>query len=175
MLKRLRGTPIVRHDAEWGMVYSPSAPYEVLQTKQIDFAMMQRLRRFARYWDLVANSGNFVETAPLLWAAHGSPFWSFLKLSDCLFERIGRNHGIALHHLAEFLFRHLIDEAGREPGEVATALWRDYRRGGRSDCPEFLRDFVPESERRSLRRDAFEDRVPRRQARHLIRPERSES
>ena len=38
MLKRLRGTPIVRHDAEWGMVYSPHAPYEVLQTKQIDFA-----------------------------------------------------------------------------------------------------------------------------------------
>ena len=33
MLKRLRGTPIVRHDAEWGMVYSPHAPYEVLQTK----------------------------------------------------------------------------------------------------------------------------------------------
>ena len=25
MLKRLRGTPIVRHDAEWGMVYSPHA------------------------------------------------------------------------------------------------------------------------------------------------------
>ena len=67
MLKRLRGTPIVRHDAEWGMVYSPHAPYEILQTKLIDFATMQRLRRFARYWDLIANSGNFVETTPLIW------------------------------------------------------------------------------------------------------------
>ena len=31
ILKRLRGTPIVRHDAEWQMVYSPHPPYEILQ------------------------------------------------------------------------------------------------------------------------------------------------
>src|SRR5205823_12838444 len=62
MLKRLRGTPIVRHDAEWATVYSPHPPYEILQTKLINFATMQRLRRFSRYWDLIANSGNFVET-----------------------------------------------------------------------------------------------------------------
>jgi len=67
LLKRLRGTPIVRHDREWGMVYSPEPPYEILQTKLIDFFTMQRLRRFARYWDLIGNSGNFVETTSLLW------------------------------------------------------------------------------------------------------------
>src|SRR5687768_15099979 len=68
MLKRLRGTPIVRHDAEFGMVYSPHPPYEVLQTREIDFATMQRMRRFQRYWDLIANSGNFIETTPLIWS-----------------------------------------------------------------------------------------------------------
>jgi hypothetical protein len=67
LLKRLPGTPIVRHDKEWGMVYSPAAPFEILQTKLIDFPMMQRLRRFSRYWDLVANSGNFVRSTPLIW------------------------------------------------------------------------------------------------------------
>jgi len=69
ILKRLRGTPIGRHDAEWQMVYNPHPPYEILQNKLIDFAMMQKLRRFARYWDLVGNSGNFVETTPLIWSA----------------------------------------------------------------------------------------------------------
>ncbi len=64
ILKRLRGTPIVRHDAAWEMVYSPTPPYEVLQTKLVDFEQMQKVRRFSRYWDLIANSGNFVETAP---------------------------------------------------------------------------------------------------------------
>jgi radical SAM superfamily enzyme YgiQ (UPF0313 family) len=67
MLKRLRGTPIVRHDEPWQMVYAAHAPYEVLQTRLIDFATMQRLRRFARHWDLIANSGNFVESTPMIW------------------------------------------------------------------------------------------------------------
>lgn len=68
ILKRLRGTPIVRHDVEWQVVYNPHPPYEILQNKLLDFTTMQRLRRFARYWDLVGNSGNFVETTPLIWA-----------------------------------------------------------------------------------------------------------
>ena len=67
ILKRLRGTPIIRHDAEWQMVYSPHPPYEVLQTKLLDFATIQELRRFAKLWDTIANSGNFVETLPLVW------------------------------------------------------------------------------------------------------------
>jgi radical SAM superfamily enzyme YgiQ (UPF0313 family) len=68
ILKRLRGTPIGRHDAEWQMVYNPHPPYEILQNRLIEFATMQKLRRFARYWDLVGNSGNFVETTPLIWS-----------------------------------------------------------------------------------------------------------
>jgi len=72
ILKRLRGTPIVRHDAEWQMVYHPHPPYEILQHRLIGFATMQKLRRFARYWDLVGNSGNFVETTPLIWSKAGS-------------------------------------------------------------------------------------------------------
>ena len=39
-----------------------SPPYTVLATSLIDFATMQRLVRFARYWDLVANSGRFANT-----------------------------------------------------------------------------------------------------------------
>ena len=69
ILKRLRGTPIVRHDAQWQMVYSAHPPYEILQNKLIDFATMQRLRRFAKYWDMVGNSGNFLESTPLIWKA----------------------------------------------------------------------------------------------------------
>jgi radical SAM superfamily enzyme YgiQ (UPF0313 family) len=162
ILKRLRGTPIVRHDAEWGMVYSPHAPYEILQTKDIDFATMQRLRRFSRYWDLVANSGNFLETTPLIRGDDGSPFESFMRLSDALHARFGTGRGIALHHLAEFVFDHL----GRD-ARVAGAMWRDYQRGGRVDCPEFLRDFVPEPQRRARPAARGLTPAPPRQARRL--------
>jgi len=49
MLKRLRGTPIVRHDGAWQMRYNPNAPYEILENKLIDFANMQRLRDHQRF------------------------------------------------------------------------------------------------------------------------------
>jgi radical SAM superfamily enzyme YgiQ (UPF0313 family) len=172
MLKRLRGTPIVRHDAEWGMVYSARAPYEILQTKLIDFATMQRMRRFARYWDLIANSGNFVETTPMIWSREfrgtgisrvPSPFQSFLKLCDWLHARVGQTHGIALAHLSEMLFTYVTDELGRDPESTAQVLWRDYQRGGRSDRPAFLKPYVPDAPPRT----AVSVRIPRRQARHL--------
>lgn len=170
ILKRLRGTPIVRHDAEWGMIYSPHPPYEVLQTKLIDFATMQRLRRFSRYWDLLSNSGNFRETLPLLWTQAdgraGSTFVNFVDLSDRLYEKMGRNHGIALQDLAEFLFTHLTRQMGHDAPKVARLLWQDYQRAGRSDRPGFLRPYISEEttlRHRSMPRSA----APARQARHI--------
>jgi len=71
ILKRLRGTPIIRHDAEWQMIYNPHPPYEILCNRLLDFATLQRLRRFAKYWDLVGNSGNFRHTTPLIWSVVG--------------------------------------------------------------------------------------------------------
>ena len=167
MLKRLRGTPIVRHDAEWGMVYSPHPPYEVLQTGQIDFAAMQRMRRFSRYWDLVANSGNFVETLPRLWEEAQSPFGSFMTFSNWLFERIGRQHGIALSRLAELLFTFLGEHRNRDSRQLAEVLWRDYQRGGRPDIPEFLRPHVS-APQRDIRARALKAALPPRQMRHLL-------
>jgi radical SAM superfamily enzyme YgiQ (UPF0313 family) len=161
ILKRLRGTPIVRHDQEWGMIYSPNPPYEVLQTKLIDFSSLQRLRRFARFWDLIANSGNFVETSPLLWR-RGSAFGEFMKCVDWIYERAGRTHAIALSRLSELLFEYLCEAGPEDPSAIAQTLWRDYQRGGRNDVPEFLRRFVKGSARTRLTRAAT---LPR-QTRH---------
>ena len=141
ILKRLRGTPITRHDADWQMVYSAAPPYEILSNRLIDFSMMHRLRRFARFWDLIANSGNFVESHHLIWQSAGSPFECFLTLSDWLFEREQRAHGIPLIKLAESLFEFLTKVRDLDPDSVAQSLWRDYVRGGRRDRPAFLRPF----------------------------------
>ncbi|MGQ0635257.1 MAG: DUF4080 domain-containing protein [Planctomycetaceae bacterium] len=166
MLKRLRGTPIVRHDAPWGMIYSPHAPYEILQTSLIDFATMQRLRRFARYWDLVANSGNFTRSAPLIWHT-GSPFEQFLRFSDWLYRASGKTNGIALKRLAELLFDYLVSIARIDEFTAAQAIWRDYRHGGRSDRPEFLRPYLAQLETISAPdAPAVPERGLARQARH---------
>ena len=167
ILKRLRGTPIVRHDSEWQMAYNPSPPYEILQNKLIDFGTMQKLRRFARYWDLIANSGNFLETTPLIWSNGAeSPFYAFMHLTEWLHGRTGRTDSIALGRLMELVFEFLTNELGLGVEAVSVVMCRDYQRGGRRDTPGFLkeltRDLVGANGQRSNRLT-----LPKRQARHL--------
>lgn len=162
LLKRLRGTPIVRHDHSCGMVYSPHPPYEVLQTDQIDFVQMQRLRRFARFWDLIANSGDFLAATPMLWR-DASPFAGFMRFSDWLHARTRATHGIALRRLAELLLEYLTKECGFDPQDMAALIWRDYQRSGRSDRPEFLLRLLG-LEAMPLKPRGKSMAIPRRQA-----------
>jgi radical SAM superfamily enzyme YgiQ (UPF0313 family) len=164
ILKRLRGTPIVRHDQPWQMVYSPHPPYEILRNNLLDFALMQRLRRFARYWDMVGNSGNFIDTTPLLWSGGASPFAAFMQWSDWLHARAGQKHGIALARLAEWLFEYLTTSLGVAAADVAQSLWRDWQRAGRREKPEFLASYLTEVDVGIARAQSF---APKRQARHL--------
>lgn len=181
ILKRLRGTPIVRHDSTWGMVYSPHPPYEILRNNSLDFATVQKLRRFARYWDLVSNSGNFLETAPLIWRkarsagdtqgecernGELSPFWQFLRFAEWLYGKIRRTDSIALTRLAELIFQFLTEEVRHAPEFVAASLARDYRRSGRQDVPALLRTYLP-PDLLTARRATARTSLPKRQARHL--------
>jgi len=104
ILKRLRGTPIGRHDKEWGMVYSPSAPYELLQDRLLDFGTMQRLGRFARYWDLIGTADALWPSSPNSGSGAASPFEEFMRFSDWFYVREGRRHGIGLPQLIEQVF-----------------------------------------------------------------------
>jgi radical SAM superfamily enzyme YgiQ (UPF0313 family) len=164
ILKRLRGTPIIRHDQAWQMIYNAHPPYDILQNKLIDFAMMQRLRRFAKYWDLVGNSGNIVETTPLLWS-EGTPFANLLRFSDWLYTQIGRTDTIALARLAEKLFEFITGELKMEKMLAAETLWRDWQRGDRRDPPECIRPFLPAES--LVRPRSNKSPLPKRQARHL--------
>lgn len=164
LLKRLRGTPISRHDAEWEMVYSPEPPYELLRNRDLDFPTIQRLRRFARYWDLIGNSGHFLETCALVFKAAPSPFQRLMAFSDWMFATHGRAHGLGLDFLAQQVLAFATQHADIPESEMGPALLRDLLRGGRRDIPVFLRGWADGASSVSGggRRD-----VPKRQARHL--------
>lgn len=166
VLKRLRGAPIARHDDGAGMRYAAEAPYEVLATAAVPFAAMQRMKRFARYWDLVANSGNFRETLPLL-CAGPSAYAAFARFCDWLFARTGATSGIALARLAALLFEWLTGPGGVAAETAGAALRADYARCGRSDWPECLRPFGPSIRGRAAAPAARPG--ARRQARHGAR------
>jgi len=145
------------------MVYNAQPPYEILQNRLIDFPTVQRLRRFAKYWDLVGNSGNFVGTTPLIWRVE-SPFVNFLRFSDWLYARLGRTDTIALARLAERLFEFLTIELKLDATLVAETLSQDWQRAGRRDVPEFLREFL--TAENLVREHAVKSSLPKRQARH---------
>ena len=123
ILKRLRGTPIIRHTEAYGLVFDPYPPYTILATDRIDFATMQRLVRFARYWDLIANSGRFAHTLPILLST--APFANFMALSDWLYAQTDATHRIALDRLAGLVGQWLHLQ-GMGEAEVNTLLSTDY-------------------------------------------------
>ncbi len=150
ILKRLRGTPISRHTEAFGMVYNSQAPYEVLQTSTVPFATMQRMKRFARYFELYHNSGNFVassalvyEAAPVEGTQATGPFFHFLAFADWLWKETGQTHQFALNRLFRLLFVWLTEHCGLEPERVADAMMEDWDRHKiRKERPEFLKPWV---------------------------------
>lgn len=143
VLKRLRGTPIVRHDEDYGVVWSDEPPYEILANKVIGFSEMQRLKRMARVWDLVVNRGNFIHSVPLLWKAR-SPFQAMLALTDYLAARVSLG-GVALPRLTELLMEFLVEQ-GAPRDEVGAALAEDFMAPGRR-APAALQPYVTAAQR----------------------------
>jgi radical SAM superfamily enzyme YgiQ (UPF0313 family) len=103
ILKRLRGTPIIRHTQSHCMVYNPNPPYNILSTSDMDSTALFRLNRFARYWDMIANSGRFPASLPVV--LDETPFRNFMALSDWLFAETQQTHQIALPRLFRLLHR----------------------------------------------------------------------
>ena len=107
ILKRLRGTPITLAGEEWEMKYATEAPYEVLRTSVLSFSELQRLNRFARFWDLVANSGRFPRLLAELLSGD-SAFQEFMKFADCLYEALGVTAGISAKRLGDSLKSYIV-------------------------------------------------------------------
>ena len=137
ILKRLRGTPIIRHTDAFDMVYNPNPPYNVLSTRDIDFATMQSLTRFARYWDMIANSGRFTHTLPLILG--NEPFARFLQLSQWLYATTEQTHRISLSKLFDFVYQALTTEMDIAEELVKDALQNDFAKSGLKGLPPFLK------------------------------------
>lgn len=124
ILKRLRGSPIIRHSEPFKLKFNPQPPYNILSTDRVDFATMQRINRFARYWDMVGNSGRFIQTLPLIVGV--DPFYRFLAFSDAMFEKTGQTHKIALKRLFELSYQILDADRTVDSAQLREALLNDF-------------------------------------------------
>jgi radical SAM superfamily enzyme YgiQ (UPF0313 family) len=166
ILKRLRGAPITRHGAAFGLRFGAEPPYAVLATDRIDAPTLQRLGQAARAWDLVANSGRFAGSLPRLLG--DAPFAGLMALTDTLLARLGRLHGVSLEALAGAVHEHL-RKRGLAPHEASALLAADYAAAGAHGRLPFLprgRTGGPRGPRDARRPPAAAGALPR-QVRHL--------
>ena len=126
ILKRLRGVPLNRHNEEYQLRYNPESPYNILCTRDIDFDTMQRVNRFARYWDMIANSGRFKNTLPLILG--DSAFERFMKLSDSLYHSAGSTWKISQQRLFVLIFEALKPTTGIDESVLFEEMKKDYSR-----------------------------------------------
>lgn len=147
ILKRLRGTPIVRHAGEFALVFDERPPYAIRETADLDVETVRRFERFARYWDLIANTGRFRLTLDLLLRPDrcpgGSPFQAFMTFSDWLWQRDGKTHGITPEDLVNAFAEYLSGRLSLSPETAKAALLADYLASGARSNPAALSDALP--------------------------------
>jgi len=62
---------------------------------------MQRINRFARYWDMIGNSGRFKYSLPHILS--DEPFDDFMAITEWIFNKTGQIHKISLKKLFELI------------------------------------------------------------------------
>lgn len=165
ILKRLRGTPIIRHTEAYQLRFNPEAPYNILSTSCVDFSTMQRLSRFSRYWDLVGNSGRFSTTLPLLLG--DAPFINFLAFADWLFKTTEQTSTLANERLYNLVFKYLSEARELDLEAARAALASDYVSSGSRGKLDFV-DIEPLlSAKRAAQRESRHASTMARQLRHL--------
>jgi len=114
ILKRLKGSPIIRHSEEYELKFNPSPPFSILSHRDATFFEMQGMIRFARYWDMLGNSGRFTNSLPLL----------LIRLINVMYD-IGIDSGIDKSILEE-------------------KLTADFEASGQKSLPAFMQRAISE-------------------------------
>jgi radical SAM superfamily enzyme YgiQ (UPF0313 family) len=94
ILKLLPGTAMARHAGLFGIRFNPNPPYEALETAALPRADLDRLKNFARFWELIVNRDAFGAIVDRLFPPKAPVFAPFMELADQLLARFGRNWGL---------------------------------------------------------------------------------
>ncbi|WP_304545111.1 B12-binding domain-containing radical SAM protein [Sulfurimonas microaerophilic] len=140
ILKKLSGTYIDRHDETFGMVYSDIPPYDILKNNQLSFKEIQKMKRFARFWDILHNSGNFKNSVELLWKDE-SVFTNFYAFSLWVYEQTDATYKISLQRQGELLFKYLTECKKITPDIVADAMLSDMMKLKGRAVPNYLKPY----------------------------------
>lgn len=163
ILKRLKGTPIILHTEAYQYKYSQIPPYSVLENKTMTFGNLNHIKRIAKFWDLIANSGRFKSTLPLL--LEQNAFAAMSQFTDWAFPKVNQTHGIALDKLFALVFDYLTQHTQHALPTIQQAMQQDFIRIGTHGWPRFL-GTPPENWKEQLINKTTQKALPKRQQQH---------
>ncbi len=162
ILKNLSGTTLSRHDLTHGMIYSDTPPYDILQNNDLSFVQIQKMKRFARFWDIFYNSGSFDRTITLIWG-EGSVFEGFYAFSEWIYTQTLSTWKISLERQITLLHTYLLLH---HPVEVVEeCLLTDLSPRPEKTIPFFLRQKLKTQTKHET---AMSTITPKRQAKRLL-------
>jgi hypothetical protein len=125
------------------MVYSDIPPYDILKNNELSFNDIQTMKRFARFWDLTYNSGNFKKSLPLLWQDE-SVYENFYAFSLWIYKQTASTWKISLQRLGELLFTYLTEVKNLEAKGVALSMLEDMMKLKGRAIPVYLKPYAKE-------------------------------
>ena len=156
-LKVLKGSRMEEKSGEYGLLFQNLPPYEVLQTKWMDYGDLIRLKGVEEMTEVYYNSGQFRNTVRELVREFSEPF----RLYDALAEYYEKKEFSGINHsrLAryEILYRFIREETRGDADHYRDLLICDlYLRENVKSRPSFARDLslFREESRRFFEREA---------------------
>ncbi len=160
ILKKLSGTTLSRHDREYMMVYSDTPPYDILQNDRLSFVQIQKMKRFARFWDIFYNSGNFSTAVTMIWR-EGKVFEGFYAFSEWIYGQTLSTWKISIDRQIMLLHTYLC--RFHDKTAVEAALLDDLSVRDEKIIPFFMRQTASNPKNRSENTDI----TPKRQSKRI--------
>lgn len=124
-LKVLNGTEMKEKAAEYGIIYSPHPPYQVISTRWLSVSDLVELKLAEKGLDTFSNKGFFPESLAFLWEAnHSSPYEVFLSLGQALSKKPPLSHP----HLFRLFYEWYVENGFQNPELFLEKLQEDFRR-----------------------------------------------
>jgi hypothetical protein len=140
LLKRLRGAPIARHQQNYKMIFQKTAPYQILQNSVMSFNEVLFIARFARFWDMIGNSGRFPNFIHKIVSA--DPFFKMQQITDFLYNHFGRTYKISYESLIQGLYEFCLN-VGLSSDSAREVLEADFNLSNHQAVPRFLKRLPP--------------------------------
>lgn len=155
LVKLLPGAPLRQQADDLSLLYDPNPPYTVLETTDLSYEELERLRGIGRLIDLLWNSGKFNFLLPALSEVAGSLSAALGRLEVFWVEQGYFEQPLSLRGVFAGLYRYVQESlTGQQWGVLRESLARDFAHSERvvpNSVPDYFDTDLTEEEKEAVR------------------------